>query len=297
MARMIRVMSISHKTGGDGRVLKLLRTHLHPGLDLVLLPETCVGESAGPVSLDAEIVRQVRALSKQYRVNLVFPLYTCGAHGERINSALVINREGEIAGQYRKTYPYWSEFDLTPPCAVTPPGDCVVALDFGRLGLAVCFDANFPAVWQRLADEGAELVAWCSAYSAGSQLTAHALNHHYAIVTCTLVPDCAVIDIDGREVFYRAGGDVCVCENVLDLDRCIFHENYNDEKVVRLVAEHPAEVEIEKRLPREQWFLLHSVRTESSARMLSRAYGMTELRDYKKQSRDQIDQMRTGGSR
>ena len=53
--------------------------------------------------------------------------------------------------------------------------------DFGKLAILICFDANFPSVWDEAARQGAELVIWPSAYGAGTQLAAHALNHHCPI--------------------------------------------------------------------------------------------------------------------
>jgi predicted amidohydrolase len=70
-------------------------------------------------------------------------------------------------------FPYWSEFDVTPPVAV---GTSVPVFDTdrGRVAISTCFDVNFPEVWQRLADQDVELVIWPSAYSAGTSLPAHA---------------------------------------------------------------------------------------------------------------------------
>ena len=83
---------------------------------------------------------------------------------------------------------------MHPPVS---PGDAstVYEADFGRVGLATCYDANFPEVWSRLSEQGAELVLWPSAYSAGRSLQAHAINHHYYIVTSSCDPDCIVYDI------------------------------------------------------------------------------------------------------
>jgi hypothetical protein len=65
---------------------------------------------------------------------------------------------------------------------------------------SICFDVNFPEVWKSLADRGAELVVWPSAYSAGTSLQAHALNNHYYIVTATADRDCQVYDITGERI-------------------------------------------------------------------------------------------------
>jgi predicted amidohydrolase len=61
----------------------------------------------------------------------------------------------------------------------------VYSADFGLLGFATCFDVNLPEVWKRLADQGAEVVIWPSAYSAGTSLQTHAINHHFYIVSVT----------------------------------------------------------------------------------------------------------------
>ena len=51
---------------------------------------------------------------------------------------------------YDKYFPYWSEFDLTPP---GQPGEevGVYDADFGKIGFAICYDVNFPEVWEMLA--------------------------------------------------------------------------------------------------------------------------------------------------
>jgi hypothetical protein len=168
----------------------------------------------------------------------------------------------------------------------------VFQVDFGRLGLAICFDANFPEVWKRLADQGAELVAWSSAYSAGTTLQAHALVHHYTIVTSTQTSDCIVYDITGQEILYEKADGLNVTHLTLDLDRGIYHENFNLEKRDRLLQEHAGEVVQEQWLEREQWFVLRAGRPGVSARALARAYGLEELRDYIARSRREIDRMR-----
>jgi len=183
---------------------------------------------------------------------------------------------------------------VRPP---TVPGSEVMvhAVDFGRVGMAICFDVNFPEVWQKLADQGAELVVWPSAYSAGSSLQAHAINHHYAIVSSTWTSDCLVYDITGQKIHDQTTPDLNVSRLTLDLDRGIYHENFNIEKRDRLLKEHSEDVTQEQFLPREQWFVLKAKRPGVSARALAKQYGLEELRDYLTRSRHAIDKMRGRG--
>ena len=292
MSRPVNIMSIAFQPDGVQKMLSVLGSSIREGKDLVILPETSAGSLTEGLPIDSETVKAVQKAAKDYKTNIVFPLYIALPGAKRVNSALVIDRDGVITASYRKLYPYWSEFDIDPPCSVTDGGDCAVDLDFGRIGLAICFDANFPEVWRRLSELGAEVAVWSSAYSAGMQLAAYSLIHHYPIVTCTQVPDAAVYDVDGREVAYKRGEDACVMEHTLDLDRCIFHYNFNQDKAEKLINEHGADIEIEKDYWREQWFILHSKNKDVGARELAARYGMTELTAYQKDSRDRIDAMR-----
>jgi len=210
---------------------------------------------------------------------------------KRVNSAVLIDRGGAVAGIYDKVYPYWGELGLEPLVEIgteTPVFDT----DFGKLGMAICFDANFPEVWKGLADNGAELIVWPSAYSAATTLQSHALIHHFAIVTSTQTTDCIVYDIDGSEMLYEKSDDVNVSRFSLDLDRGIYHENFNLALRDKLLSEHPDDVEMEKHHLREQWFILRAKRPGVSARALAREYGLEELRDYISRSRREIDKMR-----
>lgn len=78
----------------------------------------------------------------------------------------------------------------------------------------------------------------------------------------------------------------------LDLDRGVYHEDFNVAKRNKLLKERGADVEMEKALEREAWFVLRSRKPDESARALAREYGLEELRDYLRRSRVQIDRMR-----
>jgi hypothetical protein len=220
-------------------------------------------------------------------------VYREGGVSGCVNSAILFDRSGNIACIYDKIYPFWEEFEWTPPAC--PGRDVhVVETDFGKVGMAICFDANFPSVFKRLSDQGAEIVLWPSAYSAGMSLQAHAINHNFIIVTSTTIPDCLVYDINGLEVLFRTGGenDVVVSRYIADLDRCIFHHDFHLEKRKKLLADHGDEIEMDTELMRERWFTLRAKMDGVSARALAAQYGMEELQPYKRRSEREIDAMR-----
>ena len=168
----------------------------------------------------------------------------------------------------------------------------VYQADFGRIGILTCFDVNFPQLWQILAEKGAELVLWDSAYSSGRSLQAHAINHNYYIVSATGLRDCQVYDITGERIQYSSSGDVNVHAATLDFDRCIFHYDFHFEKRDKLLAEHPDEIEMEQDCRLESWFVLRAKKPGVSARELAQQYGLEELPRYKVRSRKEIDVLR-----
>jgi predicted amidohydrolase len=288
--RPVRVLSLSFREKSREQVLALVDQQAAAGVDLVILPETWLGQKESPETLEGPTIMAFAALAKKHHSYIVCPIDRREGP-KRLNSAVLLDRSGRVQGVYDKVFPYWSEYDLREPVTVGTSAP-VFQTDFGKLGLAICFDVNFPEVWQRLADQGAELVVWPSAYSAGTSLQAHALNHHFCIVTSTWTRDCVVYDITGEEVHYSKSPDVNVARLTLDLDRGIYHQNFNIDARDKLLREHADEVRQEKWLDREQWFVLAATRSGVSARALAKQYGLEELRDYLNRSRREINRKR-----
>lgn len=258
--------------------------------DLILLPENWQNLAEEPP--DSPVIRALSAMAREHGVYILHASQLRLPAGQKVNAALLLNRQGETAGRYDKAYPYWSEFSGDARTTTRPgiaPG--VFATDFGRLGIAICFDVNFPHVWEEMDLAGAELAVWPSAYAAGMQLAAHALNHHYPIVTCTAEGCFRVFDLDGRCIRHTDNPRAHTEWVTLDLDRCIFHENFNQEKLQALLARDDCPIEVENHRREEQWYLLRS-RGGQSARAACAHAGMEELRAYKRRSRQAIDGMR-----
>lgn len=288
--RKVHVTSLSFREQPVEKIMQIVEEEAKRGCDLIALPESWTGET--PETLEEGTTARLRQIAKQYGVYIVNAVFLCTEKRGRQNSSILIDRQGNIQGIYNKMYPFWNEFDMDPPVFVGEEAP-VFETDFGRIGLAICFDANFNPVWEELSDNRADLVIWSSAYSAGTSLQAHALNYNYAIVTSNLVCDCVAYDINGEEIFYQKGaeGQVLVSHVELDTNRAIFHENYNWwEHKDRLLQEHP-EIALEQYKWREQWFILKGTE-DVQIKELAASYGMEELAAYKRRSRRTIDELR-----
>ncbi len=289
--RPARITTLSFKSASLERVAGLIEAEGRRGVDLVVLPETWRGTSLVE-EMTGETVTAMARLAKQHHTYIVSPIYRT-AGDKRLNTAVVIDRAGKVIATYDKIFPYWNEFDMQPKTRPGVEDATVFDADFGRVGLATCYDAKFPEVFQRLRERGAELVVWTSAYSGYTELQAFSLLHHYAIVTATLTGDTLAYDITGKLLLDRKDpGDVTVSRVTLDLDRTIYHYNFNLEKRDKLLKEHAADVMLDVDMPREEWFVLKATRPGVSAKALGREYGLEELRAYKDRSRVGIDAIR-----
>jgi len=92
--------------------------------------------------------------------------------------------------------------------------------------------------------------------------------------------------------FYNHGNAAVISGIDIDLDRCVFHQNFNIEKRDKLLREHAEKIEMDAWLEKEQWFTLRAKKPGVSARALAKEYGLEELTAYKTRSQISIDQMR-----
>lgn len=289
VGRPVRVASIGFSPRTVDKIVPLVEKEAAQGSDLIVLPETCTGQEH-PETVEGALVKAMADLAAKYHTYIACAMDRT-EDGKRLNSVVLLDRAGRVAGIYNKVFPFWSEYDLKPPVHVGEEAP-VFQADFGKVGFAVCFDANYPEVWQRLGDQGAELVLFCSAYSAGMSLQAQAITNHYYIVSSTMRADCHVYDITGELLVYEKSSAINITRITLDLDRCIFHQDFNMPQRKKLLKEHADDIVQEKWLDREAWFVFKAKRPGVSARALAREYNMEELRDYVARSRYQIDQKR-----
>ena len=103
-------------------------------------------------------------LASQYGVVIVTSLFERRAPGLYHNTAVVIERDGTIAGKYRKMHipddpAYYEKFYFTHGDLGFKPIDTSV----GRLGVMVCWDQWYPEAARLMALRGAELLIYPTA--------------------------------------------------------------------------------------------------------------------------------------
>lgn len=96
-------------------------------------------------------------IAREYGMYIV-PNYTELDGDKMYNTAVIIDRQGQVAGKYRKTHLCGSE----GRCFGITAGDelPVFDLDFGRIGIAICMDMYYPEIFRILTLKGARIIFW-----------------------------------------------------------------------------------------------------------------------------------------
>ena len=108
-------------------------------------------------------------IAKQLGVVIVTSLFERRAPGLYHNTAVVIEKDGSIAGKYRKMHipddpAYYEKFYFTPGDLGFQP----IQTSVGRLGVQVCWDQWYPEGARLMALAGAEILIYPTAFSSGA---------------------------------------------------------------------------------------------------------------------------------
>jgi predicted amidohydrolase len=124
------------------------------------------------VEEEDEVLAAVRAAAREHGLWVHLGSLALKVDGERLaNRSFVIDDRGEIRARYDKIH----LFDVDLPTgeswresATYRPGERLVVVEgtpVGRLGLSICYDLRFPALFAALAEAGAETVAVPAAFT------------------------------------------------------------------------------------------------------------------------------------
>lgn len=149
------------KAAAMGAELVVLQ-ELHNGLYFCQTENTEIFNQAEPIP--GPSTETFGKLSKELGIVLVLSLFERRAPGLYHNTAVVLEKDGSIAGKYRKMHipddpAYYEKFYFTPGDLGFEPIDTSV----GRLGVLVCWDQWYPEAARLMAMRGAEMLIYPTA--------------------------------------------------------------------------------------------------------------------------------------
>ncbi|PYE39845.1 carbon-nitrogen hydrolase family protein [Psychrobacter fozii] len=139
----------------------LCRLAVEAKVDLLALPELAftgynIFERLDDLAeaIDGPIVTEASKLADKYNLHLLFGLAEQGANGELANAAVLLDDNGQHLATYHKRHLWDRENEFF----VAGKKFCVVDTRFGKLGLMICYDNEFPEVARELAQAGAQII-------------------------------------------------------------------------------------------------------------------------------------------
>jgi len=168
---LIQQSNTTNRTENINKLEKNIRSCAAKGAELVVLQELhnglyfCQAEDPS-VFEQAETIpgpstETFGKLAKELNVVLVLSLFEKRTAGIYHNTAVVVEKDGTIAGKYRKMHipddpAYYEKFYFTPGDLGFEP----IQTSVGKLGVLVCWDQWYPEAARLMAMGGAELLIY-----------------------------------------------------------------------------------------------------------------------------------------
>jgi deaminated glutathione amidase len=178
-AAMIQMRSGLNPAANLAAALELIDEAKEAGADYVLTPEMTNILAAKREQLFAKIVAEeqdgtlttLREVARKLAIYIHIGSLAIKASPEKAaNRSFLIDRRGEVAARYDKIHMF--DVDLAGGESYREsnsyrPGELAMVADlpWGRLGLTVCYDLRFPALYRALAEAGASFLAIPSAFT------------------------------------------------------------------------------------------------------------------------------------
>jgi len=178
-AAMIQMRSGLDPAANLAAALDLIDEAKQTGADYVLTPEMTNILAAKREQLFAKIVAEeqdatlttLREVARKLAIYIHIGSLAIKASSEKAaNRSFLIDRRGEVVARYDKIHMF--DVDLAGGESYREsntyrPGELAMVADlpWGRLGLTVCYDLRFPALYRALAEAGASFLAIPSAFT------------------------------------------------------------------------------------------------------------------------------------
>ena len=184
---MTRVALVQTNATGDAernraRVCALVHEAAEAGARFVATPEVTNLIAPGRAALFAAICAEaddpclaaLRTIAAERGIGILIGSLALKAEGEEgraVNRSFLIDSSGAIAARYDKIHMFEADLGAQgryrEAASYRPGARAVVAdAEWGRLGLTICYDLRFPALYRALAKAGAQVLTVPSAFTA-----------------------------------------------------------------------------------------------------------------------------------
>ncbi|GAB5406336.1 MAG: hypothetical protein Aurels2KO_45670 [Aureliella sp.] len=277
------------------RVMRELNEIAKQAPDIVCLPETHTAKVRDyPRHSEITEATYLSALepyayyAKKHRCYVVCPIHTT-ENGKCYNSAVFLDREGDVLGRYHKKHTTTNEMSkgVSPGPAQAPVFDT----DFGKVGAQICFDIHWTDGWQDLSAQGAEIVFWPSAFGGGEMVRTMAWQHQYCVVSSTWKGASRICDVTGNELAKTGLWNQWAVATV-NLEREFLHTWPYVRCFGEILAKYGSKIRIENH-EEEEWSIIESRSADLRIDEVMHEFELKSLRDHLAEATAMQDKLRS----
>jgi len=143
------------------KIKKYIKMAAKKGADIICFPESCLHKTEA-LSINHDFIQQIRAECKK---NSIWCIITEDLilKKKSYNMAVLIDRNGEIKGKYKKIHLYDDGVKAGRKVRV-------FRTDFAKIGIVICWDLTFPELFLKMKERKAEIIfcpaQWCYEHKA-----------------------------------------------------------------------------------------------------------------------------------
>lgn len=250
---------LNDKAANLNKIAGFIEANKTNKLDLIVLPEFFVTNVDYLNNFEPEnggdTVEFIKNLAVKYNTNIIAGSIVRKKADGLYNSAFVINRKGEVIAIYDKIH-LFNYFGGTEGVHTNRGNSiCCVDLDFGRVGVAVCFDIRYPMFFNQLLKENIEMIVLPACWMVPDKINnskeklekvqsmwralckTRAYDNVCYFVVCNQVGDSGMgFTGIGNSMIISPGGEII--KNALDSESAIFAD-IDMEQVKRKRAQFP----------------------------------------------------------
>ena len=251
-------------------------------------------------TVPGHLTQEIGDKARQHNMYVIAPLIEADRQ-KFYNTAVLIGRDGEIVGKYRKIHPTIGEMKA----GITPgTGQEVFKTDFGNVGIIICFDVQYPQLVQNLARKGAEVIFFPAEFPAQTYLRGLAWQYAVNFVSSTLEPGAEIVDLTGT-VLAMGGGrggevqemtprdqayskNIPVISATMNLDVRRFEIDFNLEKVKEIQKKYGRKLDI-RIFRNDDELVIASLSEDLPLSKVIEEYGLEPISPYLQRSESMLE--------